>query len=283
MNTAAETNMRIATSAVPDLGDKLAYCASETHGFIKKIPPFFRGIIHLTTYLTVLAMIVIMFIVHATKRRPLYWPAVIYLFSQLVLFGVSAFYHRYNFSDGIIYKQRVYRNVLRLEKYNGGLKYVLQKMDHACIYILIAGSQTSTLLSLYYSKKSIPNPVIKFMYVTWAYALMGILKVVLCDYVSFLDMNNDMTNTFIYIVHGFLVLPIIKYFYKEMNLLGLVCLFLGAFFYSIGGILFALEVPHMTNKKFGFHEFWHLQTVFANACFGLPIFLKYREWWRMGR
>lgn len=247
--------------------------------FIKKMPPIFRGMIHVISFYTVTSMLVIMSIIHFFKKKPIYLPALIYLLSQMVLFGVSGFYHRYNFYDGIVYKQKIFRNIIKSEKHNEGAKLFLQKLDHACIYILIAGTQTSTLLSLYYNKSIIPPNVIKFMYLTWIYAACGLIKVFLCDRISFLNLNNDIGNTMIYIIHGFFVLPFIKYFYREMNLLGIICLIFGAFFYSLGGILFAFEIPHMSNSKFGFHEFWHLQTVLANGCMGLPIFLKYRQWW----
>lgn len=251
----------------------------QNSNYLVIFPPFLRGLIHLTSFCIILLTIIILLILHIYKKRSFYAPLNIYLLSQMILFGISGFYHRYKFSQGVIYKKKIINNIEVFDKENRGFKAVLQKFDHSCIFILIAGTQTSVILSLYYGEENISKDIKTFIKLTWIYALLGILKVFLSDYLDALSLNNDLTNTFIYIIHGFLVLPFLKYFTSKMTKLGVVCLVLGGFVYSLGGILFSLEIPKLKNNIFRYHEFWHLMTVIANSCFGIPILLKYKDFW----
>jgi len=57
-----------------------------------------------------------------------------------------------------------------------------------------------------------------------------------------------------------------------MEFTGLVFLFTGGGFYTIGGLLYALRWPGRDCKRFGFHEVFHIFVLMGSIChFGMMI------------
>ena len=69
---------------------------------------------------------------------------------------------------------------------------------------------------------------------------------------------------------GLVVLEIITGIAPLLGLVGtvygLILLFTGGVFYTVGAIMFGLERPRLRPRTFGFHELWHVMTVAAAGC-----------------
>ena len=121
----------------------------------------------------------------------------------------------------------------------------LRKLDHAMIYLLIAGSYTPVLL-LYFTP---PHRTI-FLIVIWAIASAGIV-LKLCWFQA-----PRWLSTVLYLAMGWAILfdlPSLSAIpHGEIGFL-----LAGGIFYSIGGVIYGLQKPNFTSQ-FGFHELFHI-------------------------
>lgn len=216
--------------------------------------PKLRGIIHgaafLCTVISTIAFVVISLFIYRSISNQDELPDIknkgvsIYLFSQLLQYGISSFYHYFNWSP------RITR--------------VLQHLDHMCIFVLISGTQTSVLLNGVSSEIN----VMKVITLSWTISIIGILKILV------MNRLHNIFDLIVYIVHGLLVVP----FYgiiKKLSTLDKTMAVLGGIFYITGGIVYGLERPDFWPETFGFHEVFHLFTVIANSCFAVVVFRPY--------
>ncbi|KAH9411180.1 hemolysin III-like integral membrane protein [Ordospora pajunii] len=206
--------------------------------------PRFRGRIHQVAFYITLAKTLVYIICSIVKQGS---PGIlIYLISQIVLFGISSTYHT------TIWKSKKNRQFF-------------QKLDHISIFILISGTQTSVALTLIplgkYTKRMLMT--------TWTISLSGILKILL--------MNNFHTNidTLVYILHGISVIPFFNIIVKSISLCDALLFILGGAIYIVGGCIYAIEKPNPSPKVFGYHEVFHIMTVLANWCFFVPLLKRY--------
>ncbi|HEU4807132.1 MAG TPA: hemolysin III family protein, partial [Homoserinimonas sp.] len=109
--------------------------------------PTWRGWIHAGTFpVAILLGAVLITLADGTAAKV---SSAVFVVSSLLLFGVSALYHRLNWSDRA--------------------RRVLKRLDHANIFLLIAGSYTPiTVLSLPEEK------AVLLLSLVWAGALVGI-------------------------------------------------------------------------------------------------------------
>lgn len=150
---------------------------------------------------------------------------VIFGLSLVALYTASSVYHYVNLPK------------LPLER--------LRKLDHAMIYVLIAG--TYTPVSLAYMT---PGDATVFMMVIWSVALGGILMKV------FWMGAPRLLYTSLYLVMGWAIV----FDWKAFDQIPGGCLALiaaGGISYSIGAVFYAIKKPNLTGW-FGFHEVFHL-------------------------
>jgi hemolysin III len=131
----------------------------------------------------------------------------------------------------------------------GRLKERLHKLDHAAIYLLIAGTYTPFTLGVLNG--------------AWGWTLFGIVwgaaAVGVCDKV-FVGMRNPRLSTTLYLVMGWAVLMVIRPLFRSMPPQGLAWLVAGGLFYS-GGVVFysARRLPYH-------HLIWHLFVLAGSTC-----------------
>lgn len=145
--------------------------------------------------------------------------------SLVALYSASAIYHYSNGSK---------RKIL-----------VLRKLDHSMIYVLIAGSYTPILLKYMPQKEGFI-----FVSVMWLCAAIGVV-IKLCWFNA-----PRWLQTVLYIAMGWAVLFDISIF-KEMSGVALFLLVAGGISYTIGGIIYIVKKPNISNR-FGFHELFHM-------------------------
>lgn len=165
--------------------------------------------------------------------------AVIFGASLIGLYAASSLYHYANRSD---------RSTL-----------TLRKLDHAMIYVLIAGTYTPLLLVCVEGVKGAV-----FTAAMWAVALIGTLLKVF-----WMGMPRVL-STVLYILMGWAILIDIPSL-ARLGTGGIVLLVLGGVIYTFGAVLYALKKPNPC-AAFGFHEIFHIFVMLGSLFHYLCVF-----------
>ena len=161
--------------------------------------------------------------------------AAAFVLPAFVLFATSALYHRGNWSP---------RAELRLKR-----------MDHANIFLLIAGSYTPfAVLAMKGDTR------VALMAAVWGTALLGIAFRVLWvgaprwSYVP------------LYIGLGWAMAFVFPQLLSGAGVAAFVLVAVGGLLYTFGGLVYGLKRPNPSPRWFGFHEIFHTCTIAAFAC-----------------
>jgi hemolysin III len=193
------------------------------------IKPRWRGWIHTVAAPLALAAGIILVALAPTIDRKI--TSAIYAATGVLLFGISAIYHRGNWSPGV--------------------KIVLKRLDHTNIMLVIAGSYTPLAWSLLERPKAV-----LLLWVIWSGAILGVLfRLLWTDAPRWLYVP-------IYIALGcgsLFYLP--EFFAASAPAAVLICA--GGILYITGAVFYALKKPNFSYEHFGFHELFHALTVLA--------------------
>ncbi|MDA1189662.1 MAG: hemolysin III family protein [Chloroflexi bacterium] len=132
----------------------------------------------------------------------------------------------------------------------------LRRLDHAMIYVLIAGTYTPFTLQALSNAWGIP-----ILSVVWA--LAGIGFVVSIAYVGKLRW----VRTGPYLILGWIGIIPIYALWQNVPVTAFVLLLVGGVIYSLGGLVYASRRPNPAPSIFGYHEIFHTMTVAATAVF----------------
>ena len=197
---------------------------------IGKWRPSWRGRIHgVAVAVTIPAGVVLTLVTPSGLPRI---AVLVYVLSLLALFSTSASYHLLTRS------QRAQRT--------------MRQLDHAMVYVLIAGTYTPVCLL------ALPRNIgVPFLIAIWLAAALGItLKIM---------WRAHKTSGAMYLVIGWAALIILPWSYHMAGFTSLLLFALGGIVYTVGAILFYLQRPQLKPLVFGFHEVWHVFTVVAVA------------------
>ncbi|MCL6738838.1 hemolysin III family protein [Streptomyces neyagawaensis] len=197
---------------------------------LHEIKPKLRGWLHLGMFPAVLvAGLVLTALADSTRGRI---ACGIYVLTACLLFGVSALYHRGNWSprmDGI-----------------------LRRLDHANIFLIIAGTYTPlTMLLLPETKGQ------WLLWGIWGAALAGIVFRV------FWVGAPRWLYTPCYIAMGWAAVFFLPDFMRTGGIAVLVLVVVGGLLYSAGGVIYGIKKPNPSPRWFGFHEVFHSLTLAA--------------------
>lgn len=129
------------------------------------------------------------------------------------------------------------------------LRPVLRKVDHACIYLLIAGTYTPFVLV------AMRNPLgLTMLTIVWAMAVFGIVYKIF-----FIDRFVVLT-TLAYVAMGWMSVFAWREMVENLSRAGLTFLMAGGALYTIGVIFYAMTKIRYT------HAVWHLFILGAAAC-----------------
>jgi hemolysin III len=158
------------------------------------------------------------------------WAAGLYSLTALMLFGVSALYHRFTWSPRVT--------------------MLLKRLDHSNIFLIIAGSYTPFAVVL------LPGGDERtLLLLVWSGALAGVLFRV------FWVRAPRWLYTPIYIALGWVALFYIPEFWAAGGPAVVILLLAGGALYSTGGVIYALKRPNPSVAWFGFHEVFHALTI----------------------
>jgi hemolysin III len=217
--------------------DALGTAVDEVQDVVAEIKPRLRGWLHLVNAPLTLAAGIVLIALSPTAGTRI--GSAIYTASALLLFTVSAVYHRGHWSPRV----------------HG----VLQRFDHANIFLLIAGSYTPyTLLLLHGTPRNV------MLSVVWIGAGLGCLF-----RIFWLDAPRWFYIA-IYIGLGWAAVAYLPaYIHGGAQLgfgLGLTVLVLagaGGLLYTVGAVIYGLKRPDPWPEWFGFHEMFHTMTILA--------------------
>jgi hemolysin III len=188
------------------------------------VPPKLRGWFHLGATPAVIIASLVLFILSKNSFK---FAVALYSITAILLFSVSAIYHRVPWSPE---KKKIWR-----------------RFDHANINLLIAGSYTPFAVTLLHGRdRTILLAVI------WVGALIGVgVRVFWVGAPRWLYVAN-------YLLLGWFAVAYLPQMYREGGLWILLPIIFGGLLYSIGAIFYALKRPGRNAKYFGFHELFHI-------------------------
>lgn len=187
-------------------------------------PPKLRGWFHLGATPVVIIASLVLF---TLSRESFKFAVALYSITAIMLFSVSAIYHRVPW---VAAKKKMWR-----------------RWDHANINLLIAGSYTPFAVALLESRDR--NILLS---VVWIGALFGVaLRVFWVTAPRWLYVAN-------YLILGWVAVIYTPQLYEKGGLMVLLPILIGGLLYSVGAIFYALKRPGRNAKYFGFHELFHI-------------------------
>ena len=188
------------------------------------VPPKLRGWFHLGATPVVIIASLVLFILSNSSLK---FSVALYSITAIMLFSVSAIYHRVPWSPA--------------------KKVMWRRWDHANINLLIAGSYTPFAVALLEGRDRIT-----LLTVVWIGALIGVAaRVFWVGAPRWLYVAN-------YLLLGWVAVIYTPHLYREGGLWVLLPIIIGGLFYSVGAIFYALKKPGRYAKYFGFHELFHI-------------------------
>ncbi len=194
--------------------------------------PRLRGVLHQWAAACALGAGAVLVAMAPTARSAA--AAALYSASLVTLFGISATYHRINWSPA----RRAF----------------MRRLDHASIFLLIAGTYTPVaLLGLP------PQTGDTMLLAIWAGAAVGVAQSL------FWKNAPKLVNAGIAVGVGWIMAP---YFGDVGRALGgsvLTLILLGGLAYTAGAVAYATKRPVFRPAVFGYHEFFHALTIVGAA------------------
>lgn len=168
----------------------------------------------------------------------------VFILSMILLYGASTLYHSLNLS----------------EKSN----LILRKLDHAMIFILIAGSYTPVCIIVIRGKTGLG-----LLALIWGIAMIGILLKMF--YIN----CPHWLSSLIYISMGWTCILAFSPIVHNLPRPAFFLLLAGGIIYTVGGIIYALKLPlfNSLHKNFGSHEIFHLFVMGGSLCHYLMAYL----------
>jgi len=201
-----------------------------------------RGWLHL--YAFGVAIVCGIVLCSLAASRPGWTPLLgcaIYAITVCGLFGISALYHR---------------------KLWGPRGYMIMKrLDHAMIFIFIAGTYTPFSLLLLPGEQATV-----LLSAIWVAALAGAaLKLAWPHAPRWLGVP-------LYIGLGWAAVFVLPDILHHGGVAALVLLIAGGVTYSVGAVFYALKWPNPWPSTFGHHEFFHACTLLAAVCHHVAVY-----------
>ena len=224
--------------ALPLLDDALEHEAD--HGVdgtpaaaaVAEVKPRWRGWIHAGTFpIAVAGGIVLIALAHGATAK---WASAVFTLTSMLLFGISALYHRIDWQPKT--------------------KQIFRRLDHANIFLLIAGTYTPiALLALPPEKGNL------LLALVWAGAALGI------GFRMFWIGAPRWLYVALYLLLGWAAVMYLGDIARA-NLAAMVLVIVGGLLYTLGSVAYATKRPNPVPGVFGFHEIFHAATALAFLC-----------------
>ncbi|MFZ4065484.1 MAG: PAQR family membrane homeostasis protein TrhA [Rhodoluna sp.] len=199
--------------------------------------PSWRGWIH-TGVLPIVVAGGIILIVLAHGAIPKV-AASIFFASSFLLFGNSALYHRFNWRPKV--------------------KITLKRIDHANIFLLIAGSYTPMAMLALPADKGLV-----LLVAVWIGAVLGI------SFRIFWINAPRWLYVPLYVLLSWAAMFYVVDFFS-FNAVAMSLILIGGLCYTAGAVVYGIKKPNPFPGHFGFHEIFHALTVIAFICHWVAV------------
>ena len=198
-----------------------------------KVKPMLRGVSHHAAFYAALGAGVTLLLAAPSQRAMS--AVAIYVVTLMALFGVSALYHRIQWSEAA--------------------RARMKRLDHATIFLFIAGSYTPICLLALDGE---PGRTL----LTWAWigAGLGVARAV------FWPGAPKAISAALYVALGWLVVAYLPAVAAGVGGFGMAALAVGGVLYSLGATVYALQRPDPLPRVFGYHEVFHALVIAACVC-----------------
>jgi hemolysin III len=195
--------------------------------------PKLRGVLHQAAFFVAVATGAVV-IAHAEGARATA-AATVFAASVALMFGASALYHRVTWSPRV--------------------RPWIRRLDHAGIYLLIAG--TYTPVGLFTLDGAIRDVVLAIVWTGAASAI--VLKFVWVAAPKWLSAVIGISLGWV----GVLAMPQVL---EHAGVAAFSLLVAGGLAYTLGAVVYAVRRPNPVPAVFGYHEVFHAFTLIAVAC-----------------
>jgi hemolysin III len=197
--------------------------------------PRLRGWLHLAAFVVAIPAGGLL-----VSRSGVQGSIVLYAVTLAALYGVSAAYH--------------------LLPMTTRARYWMRRVDHAVIYVFIAGAFTPMCLLV---APGTNGQVLVAL--AWLGAAAGVtIKMV----------NLEQTRVLggaLYILLGWLAMAVLPAMLRRLDAVQLSLLFVQGTLYTLGALILVIRRPDPYPDVFGYHEVWHSMVVVATACYYLVL------------
>ena len=197
------------------------------------VKPRLRGLIHALGFVAAVPLGIVLIVEAETSRGRL--AAAVFASSVVTMFGASALYHSPDWPPGP--------------------RRWLRRVDHAGIYVLIAGSYTPFALLVLDGY--------------WRFLLLGIVWTGALAAIVFKFGWVDAPtwiSAVIGVALGWVGVIVFPQLMDEIGLGGSALVLAGGLLYTVGAVVYALRRPDPYPSVFGFHEVFHVLVIAAVAC-----------------
>jgi hemolysin III len=194
------------------------------------VKPKLRGWLHAGTFPLATAGGIVLVALAPTPKARL--AAAVYTLTAVLLFGVSAAYHR--------------------GRWGPRAHGVLKRLDHSNIFLIIAGTYTPFAALLLEDDGGTA-----LLWIVWVGAVLGVaFRVLWVNAPRWL-------YTPVYLALGWVAVFYLPAIWRNGGAAVVVLLAVGGLCYSVGGVVYAAKRPDPSPRWFGFHEVFHAFTLAA--------------------
>jgi hemolysin III len=201
-----------------------------------------RGILHGSAAVLSVAGAVVLWM-RSVGDPPRQLALLVFGLSLVALYTASSLYHSVPWRD--VWKAR------------------MRRLDHAMIYVLVAGTYTPLALVVLEGW-----PRWTALGASWGIALIGIVQKICRPTIG------DWFSITMQTIQGWLALPLLGPLAHQLPPGALVQVVLGGIFYTVGMMLFITKRPRLWPRVFSYHELFHVFVV-AGSALHYTVMLRY--------
>lgn len=196
---------------------------------LDELRPSWKGWIHTVAFPISIVLGIVLLVLSRNAREVS--GSAIFMAASAILFGVSALYHR--------------------RRWAVRARAILRRLDHANIFLMIAGTYTPLTLILLPKGKAIV-----LLACVWTGAVVGMI--------FSLAWNRAPRWLYVplYVLLGWVAVFFAGDFFRA-NALSMWLVIAGGICYSIGALIYGVKRPNPLPRHFGFHEIFHALTACA--------------------
>ena len=195
--------------------------------------PRLRGVLHQAAFVVAVALAPLLIVGADGGRRRL--AAAVFGGSVAACFGASALYHRVTWSPGV--------------------RLWMRRIDHAGVYLLIAGTYTPVCLLVL---RGAWRPVV--LTIIWVGALAAIaMKFVWVAAPKWLAAAIGLAL-------GWVAVVALPQLVGRLHPAAVILIAIGGLAYTAGAVIYARRRPDPAPAVFGYHELFHALTIVGVAC-----------------